>query len=147
MLANEKNVASLQSGFDAKLRELINQMNQNFAKVSSSGPSASAVPKFSTDYPQNGFVHKVEKGETTVSPKSTNPRSNGSSMPIRSLTPPRYLLGRNCLSPGIMTKGKSRLGRGLGGLLSQGGNTGVPVEASGLSGNTEISKPSLSIPS
>ena len=45
-----------------------------------------------------------------------------------------------------MTKGKSRLGRGLGGLLSQGGNTGVPVEASGLSENTEISKPSLSIP-
>ena len=45
-----------------------------------------------------------------------------------------------------MTKGKSRLGRGLGGLLSQGGNKGVPVEASGLSGNTEISKPSLSIP-
>lgn len=67
MLANEKNVASLQSGFDAKLRELINQMNQNFAKVSSSGPSASAVPKFSTDYPQNGFVHKVEKGETVSS--------------------------------------------------------------------------------
>ena len=45
-----------------------------------------------------------------------------------------------------MTKGKSRLGRGLGGLLSQGRNTGVPVEASGLSENTEISKPSLSIP-
>ena len=45
-----------------------------------------------------------------------------------------------------MTKGKSRLGRGLGGLLSQEGNKGVPVEASGLSGNTEISKPSLSIP-
>ena len=67
MLANEKNVASLQSGFDAKLRELINQMNQNFAKVSSSGPSASAVPKFSTDYPQNGFVHRVEKGETVSS--------------------------------------------------------------------------------
>ena len=67
MLANEKNVASLQNGFDAKLRELINQMNQNFAKVSSSGPSAPAVPKFSTDYPQNGFVHKVEKGETVSS--------------------------------------------------------------------------------
>ena len=54
MLANEKNVASLQSGFDAKLRELINQMNQNFAKVSSSGPSAPACQNFLQ------IIHKMD---------------------------------------------------------------------------------------
>ena len=64
---NEKNTASLQSSFDLKIQDLVNKMNQNFAKVSVSTPSSPLPPSFSSDYPQNGFVHKVEKGETVSS--------------------------------------------------------------------------------
>ena len=67
MAANEKNIASLQSSFDLKIQDLVNKMNQNFAKVSVSTPSSLPPPVFSSDYPQNGFVHKVEKGETVSS--------------------------------------------------------------------------------
>ena len=96
MLANEKNVASLQNGFDAKLRELINQMNQNFAKVSSSGPSAPAVLRLLRPY--KWFVHKVEKERPWYRPKVQIQDQMDHHL-IRLLTPPRYLLGRNCLSP------------------------------------------------
>ncbi len=65
--ANEKNTASLQSSFDLKIQDLVNKMNQNFAKVSVPTPSSPPVPNFSSDYPQNGFVHKMEKGETVSS--------------------------------------------------------------------------------
>ncbi len=64
--SNESNTAKLQNSFDEKIRELIKQMNKNFEKVTSS-PAHTATPSFSTDYPQNGFVHKVEKGETVSS--------------------------------------------------------------------------------
>ena len=67
MAANEKNIASLQSSFDLKIQDLVNKMNQNFAKVSVSTPTSPPPPSFSIDYPQNGFVHKVEKGETVSS--------------------------------------------------------------------------------
>ncbi len=65
--AIQKGNLALQSNFDAKIRELIKQMNQNFDKVSSAGSSTAGKPSFSSDYPQNGFVHKVEKGETVSS--------------------------------------------------------------------------------
>ena len=64
--SNESNTAKLQNTFDEKIRELIKQMNKNFEKVASA-PSNPVTPSFSSDYPQNGFVHKVEKGETVSS--------------------------------------------------------------------------------
>jgi LysM repeat protein len=64
--SNEGNTAKLQNSFDEKIRELIKQMNKNFEKVAST-PASPVLPSFSTDYPQNGFVHKVEKGETVSS--------------------------------------------------------------------------------
>jgi len=64
--SNESNTAKLQNTFDEKIRELIKQMNKNFEKVASA-PSSPVTPSFSSDYPQNGFVHKVEKGETVSS--------------------------------------------------------------------------------
>ena len=67
LAANEKNTASLQNSFDLKIQDLVNKMNQNFAKVAVSTPSSPPPPSFSSDYPQNGFVHKVEKGETVSS--------------------------------------------------------------------------------
>ena len=63
---NEKGVSALQKNFDEKIRELIKQMNLNFDKVTKSNVAATN-PTFSADYPQNGFVHKVEKGETVSS--------------------------------------------------------------------------------
>ena len=64
--SNASNTAKLQNTFDEKIRELIKQMNKNFEKVASA-PASPATPSFSSDYPQNGFVHKVEKGETVSS--------------------------------------------------------------------------------
>jgi LysM repeat protein len=64
--SNESNTVKLQNTFDEKIRELIKQMNKNFEKVASA-PSSPVTPSFSSDYPQNGFVHKVEKGETVSS--------------------------------------------------------------------------------
>jgi LysM repeat protein len=63
---NESNTVKLQNTFDEKIRELIKQMNKNFEKVASA-PASPVTPSFSSDYPQNGFVHKVEKGETVSS--------------------------------------------------------------------------------
>ena len=63
---NESNTVKLQNTFDEKIRELIMQMNKNFEKVASA-PASQVTPSFSSDYPQNGFVHKVEKGETVSS--------------------------------------------------------------------------------
>ena len=64
--SNASNTAKLQNTFDEKIRELIKQMNKNFEKVASA-PVSPVTPSFSSDYPQNGFVHKVEKGETVSS--------------------------------------------------------------------------------
>jgi regulator of replication initiation timing len=87
LAANEKNTASLQSSFDLKIQDLVNKMNQNFAKVAVSTPSSPPPPSFSSDYPQNGFVHKVEKEKRlAVLPKNISPKLNGLSMPTRFLT-------------------------------------------------------------
>ena len=66
--ANEQARSELQNNFNGKIGELIRQMNDGFSKVTSSVSSASSnTPSFNTDYPQKGFVHKVEKGETVSS--------------------------------------------------------------------------------
>lgn len=63
----EKEQIALQKNFDKKLKDLIAEMNAAFSQVN--GPSTNGAPgaSFSTDYPKNGFVHKVEKGETVSS--------------------------------------------------------------------------------
>ncbi len=65
--ANEQALGVMQSNVDSKMSDLITQMNKGFKKVSSSANSAPPQPTFTTDYPQKGFVHKVEKGETVSS--------------------------------------------------------------------------------
>ena len=52
-----------------KFQQIIEQMNRGFEQVTSAGVSTAAPkqPSFSNDYPKNGFVHKVEKGETVSS--------------------------------------------------------------------------------
>ena len=64
---SEKTQIALQNGIEAKMGSLISQMNKGFEQVHSPPPKSSAVPTFNQDYPQNGFVHKVEKGETVSS--------------------------------------------------------------------------------
>ena len=64
---SEKNQIALQNGIEAKMGSLISQMNKGFEQVHSPPPKSSPVPSFNQDYPQNGFVHKVEKGETVSS--------------------------------------------------------------------------------
>ena len=65
--ANEQALGVMQSNVDSKMSDLITQMNKGFKKVSSSANSTPPQPTFTTDYPQKGFVHKVEKGETVSS--------------------------------------------------------------------------------
>ena len=57
----------IQTNFEKQIQELIKQMNLGFDKISQSSSSSSQVKSFSSDYPQKGFVHKVEKGETVSS--------------------------------------------------------------------------------
>ena len=64
---SEKSQIALQNGIEAKMGSLISQMNKGFEQVHSPPPKSSPVPTFNQDYPQNGFVHKVEKGETVSS--------------------------------------------------------------------------------
>ena len=64
---SEKTHIALQNGIEAKMGSLISQMNKGFEQVHSPPPKSSPVPSFNQDYPQNGFVHKVEKGETVSS--------------------------------------------------------------------------------
>ena len=60
---------STQNELNKKFQQIIEQMNRGFEQVSASANTAneSKVPTFSNDYPKNGFVHKVEKGETVSS--------------------------------------------------------------------------------
>jgi LysM repeat protein len=64
---NEKTQIALQNGIETKMGSLISQMNKGFEQVHSSPSKSTPVPTFNQDYPQNGFVHKVEKGETVSS--------------------------------------------------------------------------------
>ena len=68
IISNELAQKSFQDDVDGKIQQLVLQMNESFDRIST---ASSAAPKvqdtFSTDYPQKGFVHKVEKGETVSS--------------------------------------------------------------------------------
>ena len=65
---SEKEQVALQQNLDKKIKELIAEMNKVISQVNKpSGGNFSPVPSFSDDYPQKGFVHKVERGETVSS--------------------------------------------------------------------------------
>ena len=59
----------MQDGVNQKFQQMIEQMNLGFEQVTSQNKQKSVPkpPSYSTDYPKNGFVHKVEKGETVSS--------------------------------------------------------------------------------
>lgn len=65
---SEKDQVALQQNLDKKIKELISEMNKVISQVNKpSSVNSSPAPSFSDDYPQNGFVHKVERGETVSS--------------------------------------------------------------------------------
>ena len=66
---SERSRISTQEELNIKFQQIIEQMNRGFEQVTSvkSSTAKSAGPTFSTDYPKNGFVHKVGKGETVSS--------------------------------------------------------------------------------
>jgi LysM repeat protein len=61
---NTKELKDLKSGFDKNLNELAQQINNSFAQTEPPSISISSPPSFSSDFPRNGFVHSVEKGES-----------------------------------------------------------------------------------
>ena len=61
---NTKELKDLKSGFDKNLNELVQQINNSFAQTEPPSISVSSPPSFSSDFPRNGFVHSVEKGES-----------------------------------------------------------------------------------
>ena len=66
---SERARESMQDGVNQKFQQMIEQMNLGFEQVTNQNKQKS-IPQpasFSTDYPKNGFVHKVEKGETVSS--------------------------------------------------------------------------------
>ncbi len=65
---SEKGQVALQQNMDKKIKELIGEMNKVITQVNQpSAGGSSPVTSFSDDYPQKGFVHKVERGETVSS--------------------------------------------------------------------------------
>ena len=64
---NATSQEKIQSNVNQQIQELINQMNRGFERISKSAVPAAPTKTFSNDYPQKGFVHKVEKGETVSS--------------------------------------------------------------------------------
>lgn len=65
---SERARGTTQEELNKKFQQIIEQMNRGFEQVTSTRTSAPVKePSFSNDYPQNGFVHKVEKGETVSS--------------------------------------------------------------------------------
>ena len=66
---SERARESMQDGVNQKFKQMIEQMNLGFEQVTNQNKQKSVPPppSFSTDYPKNGFVHKVEKGETVSS--------------------------------------------------------------------------------
>ena len=65
--ANTGSQATMQTSVNQQMQELIKQMNDGFETVSKSTATPTPAKTFSTDYPQKGFVHEVEKGETVSS--------------------------------------------------------------------------------
>ncbi len=64
---NATSQEKIQSNVNQQIQELINQMNRGFERISKSAVPTAPAKTFSNDYPQKGFVHKVEKGETVSS--------------------------------------------------------------------------------
>jgi LysM repeat protein len=64
---SERERGATQEEINKKFQQIIEQMNRGFDQVTQSSTSSTQTPTFSNDYPKNGFVHKVEKGETVSS--------------------------------------------------------------------------------
>ena len=64
---SERARGSTQEELNQKFQQIIEQMNRGFDQVSKSTNPSSQTQTFSSDYPKNGFVHVVEKGETVSS--------------------------------------------------------------------------------
>ena len=66
---SERDRSSTQEELNKKFQQIVEQMNRGFEQVASlkSTTSKPSAPSFSSNYPKNGFVHKVEKGETVSS--------------------------------------------------------------------------------
>jgi LysM repeat protein len=64
---SERARGSTQEELNQKFQQIIEQMNRGFDQVSKSTNSTPQTQTFSNDYPKNGFVHIVEKGETVSS--------------------------------------------------------------------------------
>jgi len=64
---NTKELKDLKSGFDKNFNELAQQINNSFAQTEPPSISIISPPSFSTNFPRNGFVHSVEKGESVRS--------------------------------------------------------------------------------
>ena len=88
-------------------------MNKGFEQISKSSVVPSPAKTFSTDYPQKGFVHKVEKGETVSSiAKKYESKVKWIIDANQIVDPQRFLSGRTFCSPKIIVaKPASRLGR------------------------------------
>ena len=65
----EKARSLMQEELNKKFQQIVEQMNSGFEQVTSvkSAQAKASTPTFSSDYPKNGFVHKVDKGETVSS--------------------------------------------------------------------------------
>jgi len=64
---SERARGSTQKELNQKFQQIIEQMNRGFDQVSKSTNPTPQTQTFSNDYPKNGFVHVVEKGETVSS--------------------------------------------------------------------------------
>ena len=64
---NAGSQVKMQTNVNQQMQELIKQMNDGFEKISQGPTTPTPAMSISTDYPQKGFVHKVEKGETVSS--------------------------------------------------------------------------------
>ena len=64
---SERTRGSTQEELNQKFQQIIEQMNRGFDQVSKSTNPTPQTQTFSNDYPKNGFVHVVEKGETVSS--------------------------------------------------------------------------------
>jgi LysM repeat protein len=64
---SERDRGTRQEEISKKFQQIIEQMNNGFEQVTKSSAPKPLAPSFSNDYPKNGFVHTVEKGETVSS--------------------------------------------------------------------------------
>ena len=65
---SEKERVALQKYIDKKFEELVGEMNKVISQVNKPSILESGVPSFSDDWPkENGFLHKVQRGETVSS--------------------------------------------------------------------------------